>query len=99
LKIRDLTRAEGGGLVPAWPPRWVGSFHPETVLTPADGVLESVMRASHNTILRLTMRFDGREHTGILIWDAPPTAAAVERVLKTNLGAGMGILGNLDIGD
>jgi hypothetical protein len=45
------------------------------------------------------MRFDGREHTGILIWDAPPTAAAVEKVFKAHLGAGMGILGNLDIGD
>jgi hypothetical protein len=97
LKIRDLTRVEGGSVVAAWPPRWVGSFHPGTAPTPEDGVLEFVMHAPHNTILALTMRFDGREHTGILNWDAPPAAVAVANILKTNLGAGIGVLGDLDV--
>jgi hypothetical protein len=35
---------------------------------PGDGVLEFVMPGAMETILSLTMRFDGREHTGILSW-------------------------------
>lgn len=97
MKIRDLTRVEGGREVPAWPPRWVGSFHPDTPLTPKDGVLEFVMHTPHSTILTLTMRFEGREHTGILSWDAPPAAAAVAQVLKASLGSGIGVLGDLDV--
>jgi hypothetical protein len=66
---------------------------------PEEGVLEFVMHTPHNTILTLTMRFDGREHTGILTWDAPPAAAAVAKLLKAHLGAAIGALGNLDIVD
>jgi len=99
MKIRDLARAEGGKVVPAWPPRWVGSFHPDIVPAPEEGVLEFVMHTPHNTILTLTMRFDGREHTGILTWDAPPAAAAVAKLLKAHLGAAIGALGNLDVVD
>ena len=97
MKIRDLTRVEGGRVVPAWPPRWVGSFHPETTPTPGEGVLEFVMHTPHNTILTLTMRFDGREHTGVLSWDAPPPSAAVAKILNASLGAGIGVLGDLDV--
>jgi len=61
------------------------------------GVLEFVMHTPHNTILTLTMRFDGREHTGILSWDAPPPAAAVAKILNASLGAGIGVLGDLDV--
>ncbi len=60
-------------------------------------MLEFVMHTPHSTILTLTVRFDGREHTGILSWDAPPSAAAVAKILKANLGAGIGVLGELDI--
>jgi hypothetical protein len=97
LKIRDLTRVEGDRVVPAWPPRWVGSFHPDTPPRPEDGVLEFVMHTPHNAILTLTMRFDGREHTGILSWDAPPATAAVAKILKASLGVGIGVLGDLDV--
>jgi hypothetical protein len=38
---------------------------------PGDGVLEFVMPGAMETILSLTMRFDGREHTGILSWHPP----------------------------
>jgi hypothetical protein len=60
-------------------------------------MLEFVMRTPHSTILTLTMRFDGREHTGILSWDAPPSAASVANILKANLGVGIGVLGDLDV--
>ena len=83
----------------AWPPRWVGSFHPDPVPEPEDGVLEFIMHTPHNTILTLTMRFDGREHTGILNWDPPPAAAAVAKLLKAHLGAAIAVLGDLDIAD
>jgi hypothetical protein len=43
------------------------------------------------------MRFEGREHTGILSWDAPPAAATVAQILKASLGAGIGVLGDLDV--
>jgi hypothetical protein len=97
LKIRDLARVEKGRVVPAWPLRWVGSFHPDPTPTPGEGMLEFVMHTPHSTILTLTVRFDGREHTGILSWDAPPSAAAVAKILKANLGVGIGVLGELDI--
>ena len=97
MKIRDLTRVEGDRVVPAWPPRWVGSFHPDPTPTPGEGMLEFVMHTPHSTILTLTVRFDGREHTGILNWEAPPSAAAVAKILKANLGVGIGVLGELDI--
>jgi hypothetical protein len=43
------------------------------------------------------MRFDGHEHTGILSWDAPPPAAAVAKILNASLGAGIGVIGDLDV--
>ena len=97
MKVRDLARVENGRVVPAWPLRWVGSFHPDPTLPPGEGMLEFVMHTPHSTILTLTVRFDGREHTGILSWDAPPSAAAVATLLKANLGVGIGDLGDLDV--
>ena len=99
MKIRELTRVAGGTAVSAWPPRWVGSFHPDTPPTPESGVLEFIMHTPHTTVLTLTMRFDGREHTGILSWDPPPTSAAVAKLLKAHLGAAIGVLGDLDVED
>ena len=65
---------------------------------PGDGVLESVMRHEDDqTLLRLTMRFDAREHTGILAWDAPPTLVALESLLTANLGREIKLIGELDV--
>jgi hypothetical protein len=49
-----------------------------------EGVLESVTRKGEQ--LRLTMRFDDREHVTFIEWDRPPSLDEVERVLKLHLG-------------
>jgi hypothetical protein len=64
---------------------------------PDDGVLESFTYLENDTLLKLTMRFDAREHTGTLTWDAPPPLDAIERLLKANLGRGIRAIGDLDI--
>jgi hypothetical protein len=64
---------------------------------PGDGVLEFEMPGAIDTILSLTMRFDGREHTGILSWHLPPPRAAVENLLKANLGNQIRAIGDLDV--
>lgn len=100
MKIRELTRLSGSTLVPAWPPRWVASFPPvDTMPAPDEGVLEFVMVSSRRTILILTMRFDARQYTGVLSWDAPPSLAAVENLLGANLGTEIRAIGDLDIID
>ena len=98
MKMRDLSRRAGSMTVPAWPPRWAGSFSPvDTMPMPGEGVLESVTRVANTTLLSLTMRFDAREHTGILRWDAPPPLAAVESLLKANRGREIRAIGDLDV--
>jgi hypothetical protein len=98
MKIRDLTWRKGNRMVPAWPPRWVGSSHSGgTSPMPDDGVLESFMYLENDTLLKLIMRFDAREHTGTLTWDAPPPLDAIESLLKANLGREIRTIGDLDI--
>jgi len=88
MKIRDLARHAGSTAVNAWPPRWGASFQPRR---------DSVMRHEDDqTLLRLTMRFDAREHTGILTWDGPPLLATVERLLEVNLGREIRAIGEVD---
>jgi hypothetical protein len=64
---------------------------------PGDEVLELVMPGAMETILSLTMPFDGREHTGILGWHPPPPLAAVEKLLKANLRSHIRAIGDLDV--
>jgi hypothetical protein len=65
---------------------------------PGDGVLESVIRHQQDdTLIRLTMRFDAREQTGLLLWDGPPLLATVERLLEANLGREIRAIGELDV--
>ena len=97
MKMRDLTRRAGARIIPAWPPRWIGSFHPGAALA-GDAVLASVTPAN-NTDLRLTIKFDTIEYAGILKWDRPPGLDAVERLLKANLGREIGEIGELDVVD
>ncbi len=97
MKMRDLTRRAGTRTVPAWPPRWVGSFHSGAALPmPGDGVLASVTPMK-NTELRLTIEFDTIEYAGTLKWDRPPALHAVESLLKANLGREIGEIGDLDV--
>ncbi len=102
MKIRELTRRVGNDTISAWPPRWEGRFRQgdtwDTIATLGDGVLASV-RPLENTSahLRLTMIFEGREYIGIVRWDPPPPPAAVESVLRANLGRETRAIGDLDI--
>ena len=66
---------------------------------PGDGVLQSVMRLKSSPVLRLTIRFDANEYTGLLAWDAPPPLAAVESILRANLGREIRTIGDLDVVD
>ena len=84
--MRDLTRRAGARIVPAWPPRWTGSFHPRAALA-GDAVLASVTPAN-NTDLRLTIKFDTIEYSGILKWDRPPALDAVGKLAQKRILAG-----------
>jgi hypothetical protein len=101
MKMRELTRRAGSEAIFAWPPRWAGSFDPgdawDTVPRPGEGVLESTMLLEASTVLRLTMRFEGREYTGLLSWDPPPSLTTVEHLLNANLGRGIRAIGELDV--
>jgi hypothetical protein len=99
MKIHELTRRAGGRTASAWPPRWIGHFQAgDTLPMPGDGVLASVMSVENPaTLLRLTMRFDAREHTGILRWDTPPTLFAVESLLRANLGRAIQAIGEIEV--
>jgi hypothetical protein len=55
----------------------------------------SVKRVEDHLALR--MRYEGREHTGRLQWDAPPMLTAVEQILRANLGKAILDLGELDV--
>jgi hypothetical protein len=61
----------------------------------AEGVLVSVKRLEDHLILR--MRYEGREHTGRLLWDPPPVLTALEQILRANLGKAIQDLGELDV--
>ncbi len=102
MKIGDLARLAGDTKVLAWPLRWGTPFREgdtwDSGPKPGEGVLESVLfHEDDHTLLRLTMRFEAREHTGILAWDAPPPLVAVESLLEVNLGREICVIGELDI--
>jgi len=61
----------------------------------AEGVLVSVTRLEERLALR--MRYEGREHTGRLQWDPPPTVTSVEQILQANLGKAVRDLGDLEV--
>jgi hypothetical protein len=47
--------------------------------------------------LRLTMKYEGREHNARFEWTPPPTLQAVEAILKANIGKAMREIGDLDV--
>jgi hypothetical protein len=69
----------------------------DTFITADQGVLRSVER--HGESLRLAIDFDGRIHTGTLLWDAPPTPERVEEALRANIGKEMKVIGEIDVLD
>jgi hypothetical protein len=42
------------------------------------------------------MRFDAREHTGILRWEGPPPVAALEDLLNAHVGREISWIGDQD---
>jgi hypothetical protein len=61
----------------------------------AEGVLVSVKRLKDHLILR--MRYEGREHTGRLLWDPPPVLTTLEQILLASLGKAIQDLGELGV--
>jgi hypothetical protein len=60
-----------------------------------DGVLQSVECVDNR--LRLRIKYDGREYSGILEWEPPRALEALESVLKANLGQEIRAIGDLDV--
>ena len=97
MKICHLAWRSGESTLSAWPPRWIATFKPEDPgQRPGNGVLESVTRIE-SRLLRLTMRFEGREYVGMLTWDPPPSLADIEPVLRANRGREIQVIGELNI--
>jgi hypothetical protein len=81
--------------VHAWPPVWMPGGRGSEGDFGAEGVLMSVKRLEDHLTLR--MRYEGRDHTGRLQWDPPPTLMAVEQILQENLDRAIQDLGELGV--
>lgn len=96
MKIRNLKRKFGQAIVLVWPPEWGGSYGPGDKFPMGDeGVLVSVDRQADH--LSLTIKYEGREQSGILQWDSPPSLDKVEKVLRANLGQPIKVISDLDV--
>jgi len=96
MKIRNLKRKSGQAVVSVWPPQWAGSYGPGDKFAVGEvGVLTSVKRLPDR--LSLTIKYEGREHSGSLQWDAPPSLDDMEKVLKAHLGEPIKAIGDLDV--
>ncbi len=79
----------------AWPPIWLPGGWASDGEFGSEGVLVYVKQL--DGLLTLRMRFEGREHTGRLQWDPPPTLTSVEHVLHDNLGKAIRGIGELEV--
>jgi hypothetical protein len=96
VRVRDLThRYEGFPRVHAWPPVWLPGGWVSDGEFGSEGVLVGLKLLAD--CLALRMRHEGREHSGRLQWDPPPTLTSVEQVLQANLGKPIRDLGELDV--
>lgn len=99
MKIRELKRTAGETVLRAWPPAtWTGSYRPGDTLPVGEvGILKSVKnRGDH---LTLTIEYEAREASGALQWDAPPTVAAVEKVLRAHVGKALTDISGVEIAE
>ncbi len=96
MKIRNLKRKSGQAIISVWPPLWTSSYGPgDKFPLGEEGVLKSVKRRGDR--LGLTMEYEGRECSGSLQWDAPPSLDEVEKVLQACLGQPIKAIGDLDL--
>ncbi len=83
MKLRELTHK--GAL--AWPPGWGSAYGPGARFpTGEEGVLRGVEPDPKEGYLVLTMEYQGRAHTGVLVWDGPPTLAETQGLLRDRVG-------------
>ena len=105
-KIRNLKRRSAEtivsvwppqeAVVSVWPPKWGGSYGAgDKFVIGEGGVLVSVKRLGDR--LSLTIKHEGREHSGSLQWDAPPSLDEVEKVLTAHLGEPIRDIGDLEV--
>jgi hypothetical protein len=98
MRIRDLKRKHRSVVISAWPPDWTPSDGPGSTFPQGEeGVLTGVERRPGGWP-SLTMKFDGREHHGILAWDKPPSMTDVERALRGQIGRTIQEIGDVEIG-
>jgi hypothetical protein len=97
MKLRDVTRADGGAVTHVWPPQLLVQIGPMLV-QPGEGVLKSVKRFGNR--LSLTVEHEGQEAWGGIEveQDQRPSVDAVERALKASLGKAITEIGDLDVG-
>jgi len=96
VKIRHVVLKAGRAISSSWPPDWGGSYGPGDSLAMGEqGVLKAVDREGNDLVLTIT--FDGRDHSGLLRWTAPPTVEALHMVLEARIGQPIGAIGDLDV--
>ena len=97
MKLRDVTKTDGGAVTHVWPPQLLVQIGPMLV-EPGDGVLKSVKRLGNR--LSLTVEHEGQEAwAGVEVeQDQRPSVDVVERVLKASLGKAIKEIGDLDVG-
>ena len=97
MKIRELKKTAGRATVSAWPPVWASAIGPGSKLAVGPvGVLEDLQRRDDDG-LALTMKYDGREHSGVLSWTPPPSIDDVERALRANVGREISAISEVDV--
>jgi hypothetical protein len=96
MKLRDVTRVDGGAVTHVWPPQLLVQIGP-MIVQPGEGVLKSVKRFGNR--LSLTVEHDGQKAWGgvDVQGDQRPSVDAVEKVLKASVGKPIKEIGDLDV--
>jgi hypothetical protein len=95
MQIQDLRRKTGENRLLIWPLRVWTSHGGDSFAVSHHAELARVRRIGDR--LTIAVKYDNREHTGILEWDPPPAVEAVEAVLRAHLGNEIGTLGDLKV--
>jgi hypothetical protein len=95
MQIQDLRRKMGENRLLIWPVRVWTSHGGDSFAVSHHAVLARVRRIGDR--LTIAVKYDNREHTGILEWDPPPAVEAVEAVLRAHLGIEIRMVGDLKV--